>query len=76
MVEQGKLADGLIAPLVGRGEEPREGEDQPPEEGRHHGVVEQAEDQDAGCVGPRPLALRLHVFPPRTGHAVPADDQG
>ena len=44
----------LCAPLEGRGKEPTQAKDQPPEEGSHHGVVEKTKDDDAWSMLPCP----------------------
>ena len=75
MVEESKLADCLVAPLVSRGEEPGEGEDEPPQEGGHHGVVEQPKDEDARSMCPRPFPPRLHIGASRADDAAGTDDE-
>ena len=54
MVEGKKLSYVLRAPLEGRGQEPAQAEDKPPEEGSHHGIVEKTKDDDARGVLPAP----------------------
>ena len=54
MVEGKELSYVLCAPLKGRGKQPAQGEDEPPEEGSHHGVVEKTKDNNAIGVLPGP----------------------
>ena len=75
MIEQGELTDCFVCPFVRRGEEPGEGEDEPPQKGCYHGVIEETKDKDAGSVDPRPFAVSLNVGSSRAGDAAGADDE-
>ena len=54
MIERKELLNVLSAPLEGRGQKPAQGEDEPPEEGGHHGVVQEAKDNDTRSMLPAP----------------------
>ena len=54
MVEGEKLSYMLSAPLKGRGQEPAEAKDKPPEECSHHSVVEKTKDDNTRGMLPGP----------------------
>ena len=76
MVEREQLLDMLCTPLEGRGQQPAQGEDEPPEKSCHHGVVEEAKDNDTRSVFPAPGYRAVHKLASGTSDVGAANGHG